>query len=138
MPASCSLDKPVRVILKRWAKMGAYVYIRPLTSKYIDARGPMRLYWSVQVELRTTPPGRWNAEGENLDEIILKLGEEVPRDREEHYEQTAGWLMPESVLQQEIDRAKESIKTLKKQKSERPRKRPSTNLKKKRKRAAKH
>jgi hypothetical protein len=135
MPSS-SLDADVRKVINRWTREGFYVYLRPITSKYIDARNKHKTYWKVSVELRDVPPGHWEAEGYNLDECVRELATKVPRDRAQWKEdRPAGWMAPESVLQKEIDRAKASIKQAKAKakkkksvksgaKSERPRKRP--------------
>lgn len=152
MPVSSSLDADVRKAINRWTREGFYVYLRPITSKYIDASTKHRTYWKVSVELRDVPPGHWEAEGYNLDECVRELAAVIPRDRAQwKKDRPAGWLMPESVLQQEIERAKKSIKKLKLDKkhggsparmdtpvkseriSERPRKRPKNRTEKNRK-----
>lgn len=104
MGASSSLNMNVRKILSRWSKAGYYIYIRPLTSKYIDARSDHTVYWVVQVELRDAPPGQWRAEGSNLDECILQLDAEVPRSRKIHHERNAGWMAPKKVEKAEQER----------------------------------
>lgn len=116
--ASSSLQKSTRTILNRWAKEGFYIYIRPLTSKYINSRSEHKVYWSVAVELRTTPPGQWRGEGYNLDDVIAELATRVPRGRKEHRAKNAGWLAPESVLAEEVEQMK----------SERPRKRSQVSM----------
>lgn len=99
---SSSLDQETRITLRRWSLEGFYIYVRPVSSALIDSANKPRQYWSVSVELRTTPPGQWRGEGYNLDEVIQKLASEVPHNRSEHRDQNAGWLAPESVLQKQI------------------------------------
>lgn len=98
------MDADVRKILKRWTKIGCYVYIRPISSTYIDASKPHRIYWRVQVELRTVPPGRWNEEGTNLDDVIRRLDEIVPRNRKAHHDAHIGWLAPKKLEEAEAER----------------------------------
>ena len=129
MPPSSSLDADVRKTLSRWTKEGFYVYLRPITSRYIDVRNKHKVYWKVSVELRDVPPGHWDAEGYNLDDCIRELDSKVPRNRAQWREdRPAGWGAPQSVLDKEIARAEASIKEARKKqkttKSERPRKRP--------------
>lgn len=110
MPASSSLNKEIRTILSRWSRAGYYVYLRPLTSKYIDARSDHTVYWVVQVELRDTPPGQWRAEGSNLDQCILELDAKVPHSRKVHHKRTAGWMAPKKVEKKEQERFRKETK----------------------------
>lgn len=137
------MDADVRKILKRWTKMGAYVYMRPISSTYVDASKPHRIYWRVQVELRAVPPGRWNGEGYNLDDVIRSLNEEVPRNRKAHEDAHIGWLAPAKLEDAEYERFRkaEADHYAKKAKAEkkRPKKRPANvvdiNSKRKKKKA---
>ena len=111
MPSS-SLNAEVRKVLSRWAKEGFYVYLRPITSRYVE--GPNKkhkVYWNVSVELRTVPPGHWEGEGYDLDQIVLEMADRVPRNRIEHRLSAPGWGAPKSVLEAEIARTNQSIKT---------------------------
>lgn len=128
MPSKLSVES--RKILSRWAKDKFYVYLRPVTSKFIDAASPHTIYWNVSVEFRTVPPGRWEAEGYDLDACIKQLGEQVPRRRAREGEKLpsgAGGYAPKSMREAEVREAKkalkkttERIKELQKE-SERPR-----------------
>jgi hypothetical protein len=140
---SSSLDADIRKILKRWTKMGAYVYMRPISSTYIDASKPHRIYWRVQVELRAVPPSRWNGEGFNLDDVIRELDAEVPRNRKAYDDAHIGWLAPAKLEKAEDERYKKAEEEHYKKKAEkkRPKKRPTNvvdiNSKRKKKRVAK-
>lgn len=120
MSASSSLDADIRKILKRWTKIGCYVYMRPISSTYIDASKPHKIYWRVQVELRATPPGRWNAEGYNLDDVIRELDGLVPRNRKQHHEENIGWLAPAKLEKAEAERFRKAEKDHYEAKAKRP------------------
>lgn len=100
MPSS-SLQKSTRVILNRWSKQGFYAYIRPVSSKLVDARSKHSQYWVVSVEFRTVPPGQWRDEGSNLDEVIERLDKIVPHNREVYRQKTAGWIAPQAAMEAE-------------------------------------
>jgi hypothetical protein len=122
MPSNLSAE--ARKIISRWARDEAYVYMRPLTSKWIDPTKKHRVYWKVQVEIRTAPPGRWDAEGYDLNEVILSLGQKVPRRRIPNpgfdpKTKDGGLLAPKKVFKQELEEAKRRREV-----SERPKKRP--------------
>jgi hypothetical protein len=143
MAASSSLDVNIRKILSRWTKEGFYVYLRPITSKYIDARSDHSVYWNVQVEFRTVPPGIWRAEGYSLDDCILELDAKVPRTRKAYKQKMAGWMAPESVLKKEIKRFRKEAEARateqfeKAKKKNRSKKRPVDELSERRKKKAK-
>lgn len=109
--ASSSLDKKTRAIINKWSAYGFYVYMRPLTSKFIDPKAKHRVYWSVSVEFRNYPPGQWSGEGYNLDEIIAELDTRVPKGTRVGGRQVpAGYLAPKSVTDREVRKAKKKGK----------------------------
>lgn len=82
MPSDLPMD--CRKILSRWSGQEYYVYLRPLTSKLVDASKKHTTYWVVSVEYRAMPPGHWRAEGYSLAEVIRELDQTVPRRRGGH------------------------------------------------------
>ena len=73
-------------IIGQWSRDEAYVYIRPITSKFAFPDKPSRQYWVVTVQIRGMgedgkPLGTvdYRAEGYDLDEIVSELGTQVPR-----------------------------------------------------------
>lgn len=118
MPSS-SLNMSTRKILSRWAKEDYCVYMRPVSSRMIDARSKHSVYWIVSVELHAVPPGNWREEGPDLDELIERLDKIVPRNRTAH-RKSAGWLAPNEVFERE----KAEIAKRTRSESPRPKKRP--------------
>lgn len=93
MPSDLPLD--CRKILSRWSAQEYYIYLRPITSKFLDRSKKHTIYWKGQVQYRTTPPGLWSAEGFSLAEVIRELDAVVPKLRR-NYTATLkdGWLAP--------------------------------------------
>lgn len=124
------ISSEAKKILSRWARDEFYVYIRCITSRFVNVTEKHRLYWSVSVEFRTTQPIQKRGEGYDLSEIIVNLGAEIPRrkqiqpgyqgkqEKPNATTQNAGWLMPDSV------KLKKVKTKLKKVDEERPKKRP--------------
>lgn len=118
------LSREAKKWLSRWAKDEWYVYIRPLTSRFIDRSTKHRLYWAVSVECRRIGgETRYRGEGYDLSEIILKLSEQVPRRKDiqpgyvgqQVTKQNAGFLMADSAVLPD-----EKVKKIKKKRKEDP------------------
>lgn len=104
-------------ILKRWAKAQYYVYLRCLSSLFLDPDKKHRLYWTVTVEYRTVNWQQWRGEGFDLSEIICKLDLEVPRRDTKglayHPKEWNGAYSPEAIVKAERKKAKKKNKKVK-------------------------
>lgn len=139
-----TLTKESRKFLSRWAKDEYYVYIRPMTSRFIDRSKKHKLYWVVSVEFRRMDePKTFRGEGYDLNEVLAELAERVPRRKEAQpgyvgqqvTKKNAGYLMAHAAVLED-DEVKEIRKKRKKDKesviiTERPRKRTKPAKKKK-------
>lgn len=97
-----TLTKESRKILSRFARDEYYVYLRPMTSRFIDRSKKHKLYWVVSVEFRRPDgPKTFRGEGYDLNEVLEELSERVPRRKEiqpgyvgqQVTTKTAGYLM---------------------------------------------
>lgn len=77
------MTKEAKRILRRWAKAGFVVYIRPY---YLQGSGH---WWSVQVE---GGPRALIESGHKLTDLILSLAPQVPKAPSKTFENN-GWLM---------------------------------------------
>jgi hypothetical protein len=94
------LTKAAQKILKRWALDDYYIYMRPMSSLYMDRTRKATVYWSVSVEFRHygNGPTQYRGEGYDLSEIIVELASRVPdrKDVQPNYKAgPTGWLAPE-------------------------------------------
>lgn len=113
-----TLTKDSRKILSRFAKDEFYVYIRPMTSRFIDRSKKHKLYWVVSVEFRRVDGMKtFRGEGYDLNEVLADLGERVPRRKEVQpgyvgngtvSEKTAGYLMSKKAKVKPIKPVKAS------------------------------
>lgn len=108
-------------ILKRWTKAQYYVYIRPLSSLFLEPEKKHKIYWRVQVEFRTVNWQVWGDEGYDLSEIIERLDLRVPRRDTKNldYKPKAwnGLNAPEAIREAERKKAAKKNKGKKKVKS---------------------
>lgn len=110
MPSGLSAE--AKKVLSRWARDDFYVYLRPVSSKYIDRTKKETIYWCVSVEFRRVEePRQFRGEGYDLNDVILELAERVPRRRQKL--SNAGWLSPEP-MQRQIRSGKVTAKDKKK------------------------
>lgn len=99
-------------ILRRWARDDFYVYIRPLSSQYVDSTEQARIYWTVSVEFRSVNFVQKRGEGYNLSEIIIELDQSMPRRKKS--ERATGYVPgkpmglcpPKKVFEQEVEYAR--------------------------------
>lgn len=90
------LPSDVRKILSRWARDDYYVYLRPMSSAYVDPGKKETTYWVVSVEYRAVEFKQVKGEGYDLCEVLRKMAPDVPRRRDVQpgYRpgKTTGWL----------------------------------------------
>lgn len=77
--SSCSITPEAEKIIKRWALAQCYLYIRPITSMFLDPKKKPKLYWNVTVEHRGMDWNKWGNEGYDLSKVIVQLDGIVPR-----------------------------------------------------------
>lgn len=112
------LGKEARKILGGWSRDEFYVYIRPTTSLYAEPDKPAGQWWVVVVQIRSMPPHEFREEGRSFNDVILALGERVPRrkDLDSHRkisEQSVdevyiGYAAPHALWKKKFDRVLES------------------------------
>lgn len=98
---SSNLPMDCRKIISRWTRDDLYVYMRPISSHWIDADAKHSVYWSVLVEYRNVEWQQWRAEGPDLADCIRNLAEQIPRRRVMdpgwRPGKSGGWLAPKAV-----------------------------------------
>ncbi len=102
--SSSELTLEARKAIRRWALSDFYVYMRPISSKYVDASKKERTYWNVSVEYRTLEFKQWRAEGYDLSSVIMELAEQIPRRPKSNGYQPGkqvGWLAPKVAFEKE-------------------------------------
>lgn len=73
------ISDEARRLISKWTRDEFYVYIRPITSRFIDRSQKHKVYWQVSVEYRRVDYHSIRGEGYDLNQIILDLGPKVPR-----------------------------------------------------------
>lgn len=82
MPNAYELGSEARKIIGRFSRDEYYVYIRPTTSLYAEPTKEAGQWWVVVVQIRSVPPHEFRAEGRSFNDVILELGERVPRRKD--------------------------------------------------------
>ena len=76
------LSPESKKIIGRFSRDQFYVYIRPTTSLFAEPSKKEGQWWVVSVQIRAMPPREFRGEGRVLDEVIRKMGQEVPRRKD--------------------------------------------------------
>jgi hypothetical protein len=76
------LSDEARKAISRWTRDEFYVYIRPVTSRFLDRSSKHKIYWQVSVEYRHVDFRSRRAEGYDLNDVILTLAKDVPRRKD--------------------------------------------------------
>lgn len=99
---SSVLTPEARKILKRWARQGYYVYLRPTMSAYAGDDGN-RVYWMLSVEYREINFTSIRGEGYNLSKLIVAVSGRVHKRPNRTFKlgDHAGWLAPKVAFEAE-------------------------------------
>lgn len=120
------LTKPARKLISKWARQEFYVYLHPLSSRFIDPTMKPTVYWVVSVEARgfsaSSPFKTWRAEGFDLSATIIGMADQIPNKKMK--QTSAGWLAPKEVFDKEVERAKKRQTKAKKKSNVVPFERP--------------
>ena len=100
------INKEAKKLLKLWAQQDFYVYIRSMSSVYVDPKKEPRLYFTVSVEYRGVKWEQITGEGYDLSKIIITMSGRVPN---RHAEQPGykpgketGWLAAKAVAEKQL------------------------------------